>query len=659
MASPQVPGSTGYRADIDGLRGIAVLGVVGYHAFPRAVPGGFVGVDIFFVISGYLISSLIYLDLERHRFSYTGFYARRFRRIFPALITVLLACLIYGWFVLLPDELRELGKQTAASAGFGANILFWRESGYFDARASLKPLLHLWSLGVEEQFYLTWPIVIVLAYARATRLLGIAAGVVLASFCACAVLTRTDPSAAFYLPVTRFWELLLGAMLAYFVGGNVSAHASNTRPQRGVEFRPWSSELLAGLGLLTITLALLLIDKDRSFPGWWALLPTVGTALVIAAPCAWLNRHVLANRILVFVGLISYPLYLWHWVLLTFARIANYGDDLPKSWRLTAIVSAFVLAWLTYRLIEKPIRFSPRRGAIPYPVVASMAVCGVLGLLAYETDGGAFRYPLQMRALAATRYDSERDYYEDVVYRGGACFLGPNESFANIGSECVDRPNGTSRLVALWGDSHAASLYPGMHAAQSAGHFRLAQFNASACPPVLGVRLSTRQNCEAFNDAVLAQLRVLKPDVVVLEAHWALYHDDDTEAFDSSELRKTVAALQQLGIGRIVVMGSLPSWKIYQPRVALEIWRRQHVVLDRTRQFLDPAVFQADDFVRAAVRGTGAIFVSPLALLCDPRGCLISTDAHVPTPVAWDNDHLSIAGSSLLANRALKEVLGR
>jgi peptidoglycan/LPS O-acetylase OafA/YrhL len=662
MAQLRMPESVvAHRLDIDGLRAVAILSVIAYHAFPHTVPGGFIGVDIFFVISGYLISGIIYSDLRRGRFSYANFYARRFRRIFPALAAVLFACLLYGLFALAPDQYRELGRQVAAGAGFCANILFWRESGYFDVGAGLKPLLHLWSLGVEEQFYLAWPAVIVLTYGRSTRLVYVTASVLLGSFCATVALTHTDPTAAFYLPVTRFWELLLGALLAYRTAlgrelstpGSAVADLDSRRTPRLT-----AADFVASVGLVLMAASLWLINGQRSFPGWWALLPTVSTALMIAAPAAWLNRKVLSNRFLVFIGLISYPLYLWHWVLLSFARIAKFGDEPPRSWRLAAIASAFALAWLTYRLVEKPIRFSPKRGTIPRTVIATLAVCGVLGALVYATDGGAFRYPAQIRPLAAARYDLESDYYEDA-YRGGACFLGPTDGFSDIGSRCVDKPNGGERLLVLWGDSHAASLYPGLRAMQSRSNFGVAQFTASACPPILGLQRASRPNCHSFNEAVIAQVRKLKPWVVILEAHWALYGEGSSSAeFNSSALGRTIQALEHIGPARIVVMGSLPSWKIYQPRVAFEIWRREHVLQIRSSQLLDRTAFDADNVIREAVSGTGATFVSPIQLLCNRDGCLISADPTGATPIAWDYDHLSLAGSAFVARLALPSILG-
>jgi peptidoglycan/LPS O-acetylase OafA/YrhL len=672
-----------YRPDVDGLRALAVLSVIGYHAFPRVIRGGFVGVDVFFVISGYLISGLILEDLALGRFSYRRFYARRFRRIFPALIVVLAACLVYGGLMLAPDEFRELGKQAAAGAGFSSNLLLWSEAGYFDQNATTKPLLHLWSLGVEEQFYIASPILLVLAYGGARGAGGgagaggggggqggarigaqdgarrgvrhvkyLCAGLALLSFASNIVLTHTAPSAAFYLPVPRFWELLLGALLAY---REHSVRALGA-PAGGLRFAG-PEQARAALGLAMIGASLAFIDADRAFPGWWALLPTVGTALLISAPGAWINSRLLSSASLVAIGLISYPLYLWHWVLLTFMRIAHYDEETSRLDRFAAIAASLVLAWVTYRWIEKPIRFSGRRDALPRTLIASMALCALAGVAVFMSDGFAFRYPAPIRALAAFHYDEQKDFYEHA-YRDGTCFLGVHDGFASVASQCVDPPDGVSRLIVLWGDSHAASLYPGLRAQQRRGGYRLAQFTASACLPVLGLTSDRRPSCRAFNDFVVREIKSLSPDAVIIEAHWALYSPvNGWPNFDPAALRETVRTLERMGIRRVVVMGSLPSWKIYQPRVAFEIWRQAHVLEDRTREYLDPAPFAADTPVRAAVAGTGAIFVSPIALLCNDGGCLISAEPHAAVPIAWDNDHLSIAGSELVAGRAIESVV--
>ena len=322
-----------YRKDIDGLRAIAVLSVVGFHAFPTRITGGFVGVDVFFVISGYLISTIVLGALSEGRFGFASFYAGRVRRLFPALAVVLVASYLLGWRVLLPHEYKQLSRDVVAGAGFLSNFGFWSDSGYFDASAELKPLLHLWSLSVEEQFYLVWPLFLIVASKWRFNLLRPMLVIILGSFTLNVVVTARDPVASFYVPATRLWELALGGVLASIV--RTMRHPSQDAPGM---LRAHHANVMAVVGSACITAAVVGLNKGVQFPGWWVLLPTIGTVLVIAAgPNAWLNHSVLSLRPLVAVGLISYPLYLWHWPLLSFARIVEPGEP-PREVRITIVL---------------------------------------------------------------------------------------------------------------------------------------------------------------------------------------------------------------------------------------------------------------------------------------------------------------------------------
>ena len=364
-----------YRPDIDGLRAIAVLAVVIYHAFPASLPGGFIGVDIFFVISGFLISGIIVRSLEQDAFSLRAFYSRRIRRIFPALVVVLAAVLLFGWFVLLAGEFRQLGKQALGGAVFAANFVFWRGFGYFDSAAGLKPLLHLWSLGIEEQFYIVWPCLLALLWKRKALLIPAIGTLALLSFASNVSLVQLHPAGVFYLPITRFWELFLGGVLASF-----STTRRRVHPPRCIA--PGRGNLLAVAGAALLVLGVAVIGSGRSYPGWWALLPVLGALLLIAAgPMAWLNRRVLAYPAMVFVGAISYPLYLWHWPVLSFLQILVGRLPSPAA-RFAAILLSIVLAWLTYRFLERPIR---RTGFPVTPALISLAVlCAAVGLAAAQ-----------------------------------------------------------------------------------------------------------------------------------------------------------------------------------------------------------------------------------------------------------------------------------
>lgn len=368
------PERSDYRPDIDGLRAIAVLAVVIFHAFPSLIPGGFVGVDIFFVISGFLISKHIREELSAGTFSIATFYARRVRRIFPALSVVLLACVLMGWVILTPGEYEQLGKHVVAGVAFISNLIFWKEAGYFDNAADTKPLLHLWSLGIEEQFYIVWPLFLAFFW-RYSRHLGRAFIGVLGISLAYSLMTvQHDVVADFYSPLTRFWELALGAGLAYLAA---------RRPATGAAYRSLIS--WAGLGL--ILCAIIIVDRDDAFPGAWALLPTLGAAfLIYAGGQTWLNRQVLSHRLLVWFGLISYPLYLWHWPLLSFARIMESGTPSVEV-RFWLIAASILLAWLTYQFLERPVRSRPRSRKLIWMLCLSMLALGAVGLTIKKQDG--------------------------------------------------------------------------------------------------------------------------------------------------------------------------------------------------------------------------------------------------------------------------------
>lgn len=356
-----------YRPDIDGLRAVAVLSVVIFHAFPTWLPGGLVGVDIFFVISGYLISGHILQQLHDNRFSIFDFYSRRIRRIFPALILVLLFCLAVGAVALSAADNKELGEHVAGGAGFVANLLFWFEVGSNRDGGISNPLLHLWSLGVEEQFYIVWPLAAWVAWRRGMSVMKTIAVVAALSMIANLVIVYIDRTTAFYLPITRFWELLAGAALAELERsyGGLSRPAANMAA-------------IAGIVLLVVSFAL--IREKQAFPGIIAAAPVLGAVLVIAAGrTAALKNLIFSNRIAVAIGLISYPLYLWHWPLLSFGYII--GHDTPaKEVRFGLLAVSVLLAALTYMMIEKPIRFGRfRKSAVAVPLFAIMAVIGAAG----------------------------------------------------------------------------------------------------------------------------------------------------------------------------------------------------------------------------------------------------------------------------------------
>ncbi|MCK9608312.1 MAG: acyltransferase [Methylomonas sp.] len=456
-----------YRPDIDGLRALAVLSVVAFHAFPSGLKGGFIGVDIFFVISGYLISTIIFQNLEKGTFSFTEFYIRRIKRIFPALILVLAASYAFGWFALFADEYKQLGKHIAAGAGFVSNIVLWDEAGYFDNATETKPLLHLWSLGVEEQFYLAWPLLLWLAWSRNFNLLTVTLVVAVASFYLNIKGILTDSVGTFYSPQTRFWELQCGSLLAWMTLYRKGAFAGvKTRldgwlaavvyreSQHKADGKTLANLLsFAGLGLLVY--GFYIINKDLQFPGKWAVLPILGAVLVIAAgPHAWVNRIVLSNRLAVWFGLISFPLYLWHWPLLSFARIVE--TEVPSATiRIVAVMITILLAWLTYKLVEKPIRLGKHSGFKTVMLILLMLVIGNLGYISYLKDGLEFRQadaPAKTQMFADVKgtvlYNTPEDWIDERCHSA----LGASYDYL------ICRFTTATPKTLVVGDSHAAQF---------------------------------------------------------------------------------------------------------------------------------------------------------------------------------------------------------
>ena len=387
------PKHLSYRADIDGLRALAVLSVIGFHAFPNWLTGGFVGVDVFFVISGFLISTILFQSLENDTFSFKDFYRKRIKRIFPALITVLIFCFVLGWFVLFPQEYRQLSKHISAGAGFISNFVLWFDSGYFDNTAETKPLLHLWSLGIEEQFYLLWPLMIWIAWKKQFNLLTLTLLILLLSFLFNIISINSYAVATFYSPHTRFWELLCGSLLAWITVYKPDAFDEIKNKSDKWLTRSELNNTLSLTGLLILAGCMYFFSKEISFPGGWALLPVLGALLLIMAGTeTWVNRVILSNRVMVWFGLISYPLYLWHWPLLSFARIME--DDTPHKYiRIVAVILSVILAWLTYKLIEKPIRTgigSFDKTKVP-SLLISMLVIACFAIYVKKNHGLEFR----------------------------------------------------------------------------------------------------------------------------------------------------------------------------------------------------------------------------------------------------------------------------
>ncbi len=597
--------------------------VLNFHAFPDAMPGGFIGVDVFFVISGFLITGIIARELEFGRFSLIEFYNRRIRRIFPALIVVLSATLVLGWFWMLPSAFAQLGSDSFASVAFLANIALLLQSGYFDVESAKKPLLHLWSLGIEEQFYLFWPLLLMLAARLRMSIMAMAVVLGIGSFLLNVALIGSYPVATFYLPLTRAFELLTGAALAY--GWNRVSHSV-----KASDWRAW-------IGVALIATAAVILDSHRAFPGWWAVLPVAGTALLLSSPAAWVNRALLASPPMVWIGLISYPLYLWHWPLLVFGGMIKFGPlTLPE--RELILLASALLAWATYRFVEMPIRFGVPSRRKMFGLGAGMAMIAVAGGTLVWGRGFDFRLPPEIRAMANVTTESFKWRFRECLLD-----LSREMTFADT---CVERDR--RPLLLIWGDSTAGALLPGLRKAQEKRDFGIAQLTSSSCIPALNADIASMPNCRAMNDKVLSLVRQIKPDVILLHGTWEKHLDNVAE---------TVAALKKETNARVVVLGGVPMWRRGLPSEVLRYFMLHRTLIpQRSPNGIPPTAYDA--IMRARLEPLGAEFISASDVLCNAQGCLTRIGDAVGDLTASDQVHLTEKASVFLIASIIDRLLG-
>jgi peptidoglycan/LPS O-acetylase OafA/YrhL len=596
--------------------------VLHFHAFPEAIPGGYIGVDVFFVISGFLITGIIARELDQKRFSLLGFYDRRIKRIFPALTVVLGAVLVLGWFSMLPADFARLGSDVFASAAFSANIALLLQSGYFDVESAKKPLLHLWSLGIEEQFYLLWPLLLMLAVRFRLSILAVTFTLGIASFVLNLALIGVDPVATFYLPFTRAFELLAGAALARGWGSISQTDAASNRRAIG--------------GLVLIAVPVGLLHSHSAFPGWWALLPVGGSALLLSAPAAWLCRVVLASKPMVWIGLISYPLYLWHWPLLVFFAIIKFSP-LTLLERELILLASVLLAWATYRFIEQPVRFGKPGSRKAYALCAGMVLMAVAGGVVVWGRGFDLRLPAQIRAMTGVTTESGNWRFHQCLLD-----LSRETSFAD---NCIDHDR--RPLVLVWGDSTAAALLPGLRKAQESRNFGIAQFTSSSCIPALNADIPGVPNCRAINDQVLKLVREIRPDIVVLHGTWEKY---------LSNVAETVAPLKQTG-ARVVVLGPVPVWQRGLPNEVLRHFMLYHrLIPERWKGAVSSNWYDA--VMRERLVPAGAEFISAWEALCNTDGCLTRAGHSAGDISTSDQVHLTEKGSVYLIRAVIDRVLG-
>jgi len=652
-----------YRRDIDGLRGIAVLSVVIYHAFPKFIKAGFVGVDIFFVISGYLISDIILREASAGLFSYYDFYARRARRLFPALLIVLLASLGVGWLVLWSAEYQSLAKSIAAGAGFVANVLLYSEAGYFDLASHEKPLLHLWSLGVEEQFYLVWPTLLLLV--NQYRLLWLPILLGLASMVLCVMVTSTHQEAAFYLPAYRFWEFMVGFAVLWLSRYGCMISLRQWRTNVG-KLNVSADDVLSVCGLLLLIFSYVIIDQRKPFPGSFAILPVVAAGfLILSGEKALVNKGLLSMRWLVYVGLISYPLYLWHWPLISFEYLMDSGDR-TRVVSLGLLAVSLLLADLTWRFIERPVR-KARSGRLSVALFLGLALVGTVGGIVALKDG----LPLRLNASSEDLQKAKQLGWS----LSGWVDSCPDRILKTDGAEliCKQLPGnaGEGRQILLVGDSHAMAFAEALNQVKDdTGMGFSAQIMAKGgCMPFVWVEKRNGSNeCQPFYSSIYDYVADNKAaDTVVLVGRWAsrfhgtgfgvdtmrhAFRDVRREQGESQEslfartLRETLQQVYAKG-KKIIFVHQVP-----------ELGFNTKSCLPRPFSFKPVNVCKIDRVAvearqsgyRSAVKNVmsdfpGIVQVDPMDTFCDRQYCYARIDGDY---LYADNNHLSDAGARRL-----------
>jgi peptidoglycan/LPS O-acetylase OafA/YrhL len=603
-----------------------VLSVVIFHANEDLIGGGFIGVDIFFVISGYLITGILARENAAGSFSLAGFYRRRVRRLFPALFVVLAVTLAMGWFLLQPADYAELGRTTISTIFFVSNFDFLELTGYFGGEARMKPLLHTWSLAVEEQFYIVFPLLLAAIWRFGKGgVVWILAALGLASLAASSITAFTAPSAAFYLAPSRAFELMIGALIA------LNAFPAPSEKVRGH---------LAMLGLALIVISLAAIDDDTPFPGVAALGPCVGTGLMIYAgkhgptrAGAWIS-----NPVFVFFGAISYSLYLWHWPLLVYARQWSFGE--PPGWlALAAVAVAIAAAWISYRFIEQPfLRGKAKADHVLAIGAAAMAVGVAIAVTPLLTQGFPQRFSPQARALFASA--------EDFNPRRRECHQ-RDDRINPYAENCTFGASAPPSLV-VWGDSHGAELVVAVGERLAARGASAMEITASACPPALGYQNSSRALCRQRNDTALREIvGDARVTTVVMIASYSGYDDEEWPIIERG-MERAVRELRAAG-KRVVVVSALPIMPNDPPSALGMMSARRldiaHYGVTRTEH--DARNVWSIALMRK-LEAQGAIVVDSALILCDAQFC---PAYRAPLILYFNRTHVSLAGARLIAAR--------
>ncbi len=657
-----------YRSEIDGLRALAIIPVILYHAGLQGFSGGFVGVDIFFVISGFLITSIILSDMQAGTFSLIGFYERRARRILPALFLVLLVCMPFAWFWLQPLALKNFSESLVAVILFISNIFFWKHGGYFDVESELNPLLHTWSLAVEEQYYVLFPLFLMAAWRLGKRwIVGLLLIGALASLALAYKGSLSFSTTAFYLLPGRGWELLIGAFTAFYLSSTKPAISTN---------RPLINQLLGVVGLLLIIYSIVFFNKDTPFPSLYTLVPTIGAALIIlfSSPQTLVGK-LLGSKALVGIGLISYSAYLWHQPLFSFAK--HRSLESPSQTLLIALsIAALILAYFSWKYIETPFRNKKRftrKQIFMFAAFGSIFFITV-GIVGSLKEGFPHRY-----YVPATLSNSF-----SLSQKANDCFEKPGvhtntDWLCDIGAKQADKP-----AFMMFGDSHARSLFDAFDAAAINASQRGSFTGSYNCPPLLGIYVLRRgqavNDCNALNTRVYEHVKANKIAKVFLVSRWTYYTDGGYDGVDATwiglsknsqrsketsraafeaGLKATVEAYANIGT-RLYIVTQIPQQKIQVQDVYYNLFAYDKNNVSQQIQQLSVSKMQhqqLQSYVNALFKGYDNTerlkLVSFDDVLCDHDKCSIgdATKSYYS-----DNNHLTTEGGRLVVDALVKHL---
>ncbi len=620
---------TGYRWDIQGLRAIAVLGVVIFHINPSRLPGGYIGVDVFFVISGYLIMGFIWRDLIAGDFSLTRFYTKRIQRLFPALFVMVVASSIAAYFILFPEETIDFTKSLIATLFNVSNFYFYSEADYFNSAMKFSPLLHTWSLSVEEQFYLIFPIILMFIFEKnkiqISKILFI---LTIIFFSLSEILIYWDESFAFFSSPTRFFQFTIGGLVALNIQKNNISKILN--------------DSLGGLGLIIIILCMLIYNDKTLFPGINALIPTFGAALVLfTANKPGYTNLFLSNKLFQLIGNSSYSLYLWHWPLIVFYKL-GFHQNLNTFDQVLLFCGSILFGYISWKFIENTTRFKKTNHKSFNPIHLAIGTSFFISILSLFALSG-LNYRFTEKQIKATQYLN----YNSSNFRGGKCFLtsGYNDIKYFDKTECISHRNGMKNIL-LIGDSHAAHFYSALQANKNE-HETITQVTASGCRPILQYKGEDR--CTDLIKWAYKELIIDKHfDTIILSARWSMNERENLVETVNMLLNHT---------NQVVILGHTMEYLQPLPRLLAKLPEDKDTRLIYKTAGKYQELFTIDEFIKSSFTMKGVKYISILDILCNKNGCITTTPEDIP--IAFDYGHFTHEGAYYIIEQINTEIFNR